>query len=65
MVLSQGDLLSIMGAGAYGFGMASNYNSRPRVAEVMVQGETTHLIGKRENLSDLWQREVIPSSETS
>ena len=65
MVLSQGDLLSIMGAGAYGFGMASNYNSRPRVAEVMVQGETTHLIGKRENVSDLWQREVIPSSETS
>ena len=65
MVLSQGDLLSIMGAGAYGFGMASNYNSRPRVAEVMVQGETTHLIGKRENLSDLWQREVIPSGEPS
>ena len=65
MALSQGDLLSIMGAGAYGFGMASNYNSRPRVAEVMVQGETTHLIGKRENLSDLWQREVIPSGETS
>ena len=65
MVLSQGDLLSIMGAGAYGFGMASNYNSRPRVAEVMVQGETTHLIGKRENLSELWQREVIPSGETS
>ena len=64
MVLSQGDLLSIMGAGAYGFGMASNYNSRPRVAEVMVQGETAHLIGKRENLSDLWQREVIPSGET-
>ena len=64
MVLSQGDLLSIMGAGAYGFGMASNYNSRPRVAEVMVQGETTHLIGKRENVSDLWQREVIPSGET-
>ena len=65
MVLSQGDLLSIMDAGAYGFGMASNYNSRPRVAEVMVQGETAHLIGKRENLSDLWQREVIPSGETS
>jgi diaminopimelate decarboxylase len=65
MALSQGDLLSIMGAGAYGFGMASNYNSRPRVAEVMVQGETTHLIGKRENLSDLWQREVIPSGGTS
>jgi diaminopimelate decarboxylase len=54
-----------MGAGAYGFGMASNYNSRPRVAEVLVQGETTHLIGKRENLSDLWQREVIPSGEPS
>jgi diaminopimelate decarboxylase len=65
MVLSQGDLLSIMGAGAYGFGMTSNYNSRPRVAEVLVQGETTDLIGKRENLSDLWQREVIPSGEPS
>ena len=65
MVLSQGDLLSIMGAGAYGFGMASNYNSRPRAAEVMVQGETIDLIGKRESLSDLWQREVIPSGEQS
>ncbi len=63
MVLSQGDLLSIMGAGAYGFGMSSNYNSRPRVAEVLVQEETTHLIGKRENLSDLWRREVIPLGE--
>ena len=65
MVLSPGDLLSIMGAGAYGFGMASNYNTRPRVAEVMVQGEATHLIGQRESLSDLWQREVIPTGDES
>ena len=65
MALSQGDLLSIMGAGANRLGIASNYKSRPRVAEIMVQGKTTHFIGKRENLSDLWQREVIPSGETS
>jgi diaminopimelate decarboxylase len=58
--LSEGDLLSIMGAGAYGYSMTSNYNSRPRAAEVLVEGATTHLISERESVDDLWQRESIP-----
>ena len=59
LCLSQGDLLAVMGAGAYGFSMASNYNSRPRPAEILVTGNSAHVIGKRETLSDLWQREAI------
>ena len=58
--LAEGDLLSIMGAGAYGYSMTSNYNSRPRAAEVMVDGSVAHLIGRRESLESLWQRESIP-----
>jgi len=58
--LSEGDLLSIMGAGAYGYSMTSNYNSRPRAAEVLVEGATTHLISERESVDALWQREFIP-----
>ncbi|NND82151.1 MAG: diaminopimelate decarboxylase [Gammaproteobacteria bacterium] len=48
-----GDLLAIMSAGAYGFGMASNYNSRPRAAEVMVQNDRSSLIRRRESFEDL------------
>ena len=59
--LSEGDLLSIMGAGAYGYSMTSNYNSRPRAAEVLVEGATTHLISERESVDALWQRESIPT----
>ena len=44
--------------------MASNYNSRPRAAEVMVSGESVHLVGQREALGDLWQRERIPEDPT-
>ena len=62
LALSEGDLLATMGAGAYGFAMASNYNSRPRAAEVMVSGESVHLVGQRETLGDLWQRERIPEN---
>ena len=65
MALSEGDLLAAMGAGAYGFAMASNYNTRPRAAEVMVSGESMHLVGQRESLSDLWQRERIPEGPAS
>ena len=65
LALSEGDLLAVMGAGAYGFSMASNYNTRPRAAEVMVSGESVHLVGQRESLSDLWQRERIPEAPTS
>ena len=53
----EGDLLAIMSAGAYAMCMASNYNSRPRAAEVMVDGEALHLIREREELSDLIARE--------
>ena len=65
LTLSEGDLLAAMGAGAYGFAMASNYNTRPRAAEVMVSGESLHLVGQREALNDLWQRERIPEGPTS
>ncbi|MEK7867813.1 MAG: diaminopimelate decarboxylase, partial [Candidatus Omnitrophota bacterium] len=55
--LKEGDLLSVMGAGAYGFSMSSNYNSRPRVAEVMVDGPKTKLIRRRETYEDLIRTE--------
>ena len=50
---NQGDILAIMDAGAYGFSMSSNYNSRPRIAEVMVDEDEFYLIRERENFSDL------------
>jgi diaminopimelate decarboxylase len=57
--LSEGDYLAVMSAGAYGFTMSSNYNSRPRVAEVMVADDAHHLIRKRENIQDLFNTETI------
>jgi diaminopimelate decarboxylase len=57
-VLQQGDLLAVMSAGAYGFSLSSNYNSRPRAAEVLVNGETYHVIRKRETYDDLVRLEV-------
>jgi diaminopimelate decarboxylase len=57
--LQQGDYLAVMDAGAYGFTMSSNYNSRPRVAEVMVSGDTDCLIRKRETVQDLYTNEVF------
>ncbi|TKB55453.1 diaminopimelate decarboxylase [Ferrimonas aestuarii] len=59
LAISQGDLLAVRGAGAYGFTMSSNYNSRPRAAEVMVSGDSAHLIRKRETLEQLWQGEQL------
>lgn len=56
----QGDLLAIMSAGAYGFVMSSNYNSRLRPAEVLVDGDQFFLIRKRETLDDLIRLEEIP-----
>lgn len=53
----EGDLLAIMSAGAYAMSMASNYNSRPRAAEVMIDGDAMHVIGKREDVSELYARE--------
>ena len=60
--LSEGDLLAIMSAGAYGMSMASNYNTRGRAAEVMVDGDSTFLIRQREKIADLFALEsVLPS----
>ncbi|MBX3324978.1 MAG: diaminopimelate decarboxylase [Nitrospira sp.] len=55
------DLLAVMSAGAYGFVMASNYNSRPRVPEVLVKGSDFHIIRERETYDDLIKGERIPS----
>lgn len=55
-----GELLAVMSGGAYGFAMASNYNSRPRVAEVLVQEDHYHVIRKREGYEDLIRMEKIP-----
>ncbi|MCC4237255.1 diaminopimelate decarboxylase [Vibrio anguillarum] len=59
LVLDEGDLLAVRSAGAYGFVMSSNYNTRTRVAEVMVDGAQTHLVRQREALSSLWALERI------
>jgi diaminopimelate decarboxylase len=57
--LREGDLLAIMAAGAYGMSMSSNYNTRPRAAEVMVDGAALHLIREREAVSELMAREIL------
>ena len=62
LVLSEGDLLAIMSAGAYGMSMSSNYNTRPRVAEIMVDGDQCHVIREREQINDLFSLEkILPS----
>lgn len=60
-MLEAGDLLAVMGAGAYGFVMSSNYNARPRAAEVLVYRRKWHLIRRRETYSDLVRGERIPA----
>jgi diaminopimelate decarboxylase len=57
LAINAGDLLAVRSAGAYGFAMASNYNSRCRPAEVMVDGEQVILVRERENIKDLWKGE--------
>lgn len=59
-VSETGDLLAVMSAGAYGFSMSSNYNSRPRVPEILVQGDEFFVIRKRETFADLIHGESIP-----
>ena len=59
--VNPGDLLAVMSAGAYGFVMASNYNSRPRVPEVLVRDNEVHVIRERESYDDLIRGETIPS----
>ena len=56
----EGDLLAIMSSGAYGMTMSSNYNSRPRAAEVLMDGTTTHLVRRRESTEELFAAEQIP-----
>lgn len=61
LALAEGDLLAVLSAGAYGMAMASNYNTRPRAAEVMVDGAATHLIRERESIATLFAGErVLP-----
>ena len=57
--LSNGDLLAVLSAGAYGFCMSSNYNSRPRAAEVMVQADQAQLIRERESIENLYAGEHL------
>ena len=56
--VNEGDLLAILDAGAYGMSLASNYNSRPRAAEVMVDGNSVKLVRKRETMKDLMRQEI-------
>lgn len=57
--IAQGDLLAIRSSGAYGFTMSSNYNSRPRLAELIVDGDHLHVIRERETIAQLWAGEHL------
>ncbi len=61
LAIREGDLLAVMSAGAYGMSMSSNYNSRPRAAEVMVDGGNVHLIREREGIEQLFSGEHLLS----
>jgi len=63
LTLAQGDYIALMSAGAYGFVLSSNYNSRPRVAEVMVSGSNHALVRKRETVGSLFENEFIFNNE--
>ncbi|QFU77124.1 diaminopimelate decarboxylase [Halioglobus maricola] len=58
LTVAPGDLLALSGAGAYGFTMSSNYNSRPRAAEIMVDGDQAHIVRAREEFEDLIRGEA-------
>lgn len=63
LAIEAGDYLSVFSAGAYGFGMASNYNTRGRAAEVMVDDDKIHVVRKRETIASLFENEtVLPGS---
>ena len=59
LALQEGDLLAIRSAGAYGMSMSSNYNTRPRAAEVMIDGDIMHVIRKRETVAELFANESL------
>ena len=60
LAVQPGDLLAVLSAGAYGMTMASNYNTRPRAAEVMVDAGTARLVRRREQVADLFRDELLP-----
>ena len=57
--LAEGDLVAILDAGAYGMSLASNYNSRPRATEVLVEGNVWRIVRERESYDDLIRGEVV------
>lgn len=59
LAITPGDFLAVRSAGAYGFTMSSNYNSRPRAAEILVDGDQAYLVRERETIEQLWQGESI------
>ena len=59
LAIEQGDLLAIRSAGAYGFTMSSNYNSRPRVAEIMIDADKDQVIRQRETIEQLFSNETL------
>jgi diaminopimelate decarboxylase len=59
LAVEEGDVLAILSAGAYGFVMASNYNTRPKPAEIMVDGKNVYVIRKREYTQDLFASEMV------
>ena len=63
LALKENDVLAVLGAGAYGFVMSSNYNSRGRAAEVMVNADQAHLIRERETIESLWDKERLLPEE--
>ncbi len=60
LVAGAGDLLAIMSSGAYGMSMSSNYNTRPRAAEIMIDGSRAHLVRRREQVEELFALESVP-----
>lgn len=65
LALQENDILAVQGAGAYGFVMSSNYNSRGRAAEVMVDGDQSYLIRERESIESLWANERLLPEQSS
>ena len=63
--LRPGDLVAILDAGAYGSSLTSNYNSRPRPAEVLVEGKSAKVIRRRETMEDLMRRKLEPVRQQS
>ncbi len=61
LAIEQGDVLAVMSAGAYGMSMSSNYNTRPRAAEVLVDGDSARIIREREKVEQLFAGEYLPS----